>query len=132
MPSPVSGKVIPTISPQAAKAALAADDGKPGSVAKQEAKAAEKSQAEAKKKEPEKKEEPKKTWYGFKVLDAAGKPVKNEKCKVTLPDGSEKTLKTDGSGMVKVEDVDPGKPVSIRLADRFDYEWAFDRVDDAP
>lgn len=132
MPSPVSGKVIPPASPQTAKTALAADDGTPGSVAKQAAAAAAKSQTEAKEKQSEKQAEPKKTWYGFKILDAAGKPVKNEKCKLTLPDGSEKTMKTDGSGMIKVEDVDPGKPVIIRLASRYDYEWAFDRVDDAP
>lgn len=128
MPKPESGKVIPPIDPQAAQAALAADDGTPGGAAQQAAGAVAKSQAEAQDKQPA---EQKKTWFGFKILDAAGKPVKNERCKLTMPDGTEKTMKTDGAGVIKVEDVDPGKPVSVRLVDRYDYEWGFNRVDDA-
>lgn len=77
-------------------------------------------------------EEEQKTWVEFEVIDAAGNPCKNEKVIITMPDESTKEDKTDGQGVVKVEDIDRGDggKVAIQLKDRYDYEWAFKEVKD--
>jgi hypothetical protein len=74
--------------------------------------------------------EKKKTWVEFQLLDAADKPLKGEKCKLTLPDGKEKEASTNDQGIVRVNDIDPG-PVTIRLPNRYDDEWNFLRTEDS-
>jgi hypothetical protein len=103
-----------------------ADDGKPGSVEEQ----AQKAQANAGQQEEEQ-VVPEKTWYGFKVLDASGNPVKNEKIKVKLPDGKEKTVRTDGSGIAKVDDAERGG-VWASFPDRYEHEWTVVSLEDKP
>ncbi len=75
--------------------------------------------------------EPAKTWFAFQVIDAAGKPVGGEKCKLKVKeDVTEPT--TGGDGVVRVDEIDAPAAASIRLKDRYDYEWDFLEVADEP
>jgi len=79
----------------------------------------------------QKKEQEEKTWVEFKILDAAGNPVKDpEKCKLTLSDKKEKTVSTK-KGVIREENIDKGSTVTIQLKERYDYEWEFVRVEDS-
>ncbi|MGC9323805.1 MAG: hypothetical protein ACP5G0_03550 [Desulfomonilia bacterium] len=122
MPGPQSGKEVQAAEPQAVQAAAEADDGSPGGAAQQGADAQEAQQQQ------EEQQEEQKTWAEFQLLDAVGAPVKKEKCKITLPDGKEMTLKTNGEGVVRMDDIPPGS-VTIQLSDRYDYEWVFEHVE---
>jgi len=64
-----------------------------------------------------------KVWYEFQVLDAAGQPVRNEKCKLYLSDGTTRDKRTDGNGRVRLENLAPGISVSLQLTERADAEW---------
>jgi len=127
MPGPKSGKEVSAEDALEAKPAVEADDGMPGAKPDQgeDGKEADKEKKEEKKKE---KEEEIKTWAEFQLLDSSGAPVKSEKCTLTLPDGSEKTMKTNAEGVVRIENIQKGK-VIIQLSDRYDYEWVFERVE---
>ncbi|HHO76973.1 MAG TPA: hypothetical protein ENN05_11200 [Deltaproteobacteria bacterium] len=127
MPGPKSGKEVSAEDALEAKPALEADDGVPGAKPDQGKDGKEDKKDKDKDKDKKKKEE-KKTWAEFQLLDNAGAPVKSEKCKLTLPDGSEKTIKTSGEGVVRVENIPEGK-VIIQFPDRYDYEWVFERVE---
>ena len=127
MPNPENGSENPIVSPENPLEAADANPGKDKEIK------AKKTEAEDKKKESEKekekKKEPEKTWVEFQLLDADGKAVKGEKCKVTLPDGTVKdNLTTDNKGKVKIEKITAGT-ATIQLVDRYDYEWVFDRVE---
>ncbi len=80
--------------------------------------------------EEEEEQEPEKTFVEFQLLDAEGNPVEGENVKVTLPDGSERDLTTDGDGVVRVDEIDPGQ-ARAQLPDRYDDEWDFKEVTDA-
>ena len=131
MPGPKSGKEVSAEDALKAKPAVEADDGMPGAKPDQgkdgKEKDKEKEENKEEGKEKEKKEE-KKTWAEFQLLDSSGAPVKSEKCTLTLPDGSEKTMKTNAEGVVRIENIQKGK-VIIQLSDRYDYEWVFERVE---
>jgi hypothetical protein len=47
-------------------------------------------------------------WIEIELLDDEGKPVPDEAYVVELPDGSQKTGRTDGSGKARIDGVDPG------------------------
>ena len=47
-------------------------------------------------------------WIEIELLDDAGKPIANERYFVELPDGSQKSGRTDGQGRARVDGVDPG------------------------
>lgn len=47
-------------------------------------------------------------WIEIELLDDEGKPVANERWFVELPDGSQKSGRTDGQGRARVDGVDPG------------------------
>lgn len=47
-------------------------------------------------------------WIEIELLDDDGKPVANERWFVELPDGSQKSGRTDGQGRARVDGVDPG------------------------
>lgn len=70
----------------------------------------------------EKKEEPK-TWYEVQVIDAAHKPVRNEPITINLKDGKSLEKKTDGQGVVRLENVAEGDVISYELPERKDEEW---------
>lgn len=127
MPGPKSGKEVSAEEALEAKPAVEADDGMPGAKPDQGEDGKEEDKKKEEQKDKEKKEE-KKTWAEFQLLDSSGAPVKSEKCKLTLPDGSEKTMKTNGEGVVRVDNIPEGK-VIIQLSDRYDYEWVFERVE---
>ena len=133
MPSPKSGTEVPPECPEDPHAADKADPGEMAEIKAEEKKKGEgkygetkdKDKEKKKKEEEEKKKEEKKTWVQFKLIDADGQPVKGEKCKLILPDKSEKKVKTKSDGTVREEDLDPGGTVSIMLVDREDAEWKF-------
>ena len=75
--------------------------------------------------------EPEKTWVAFQVIDAAGKHVVGEKCKVKVGDDvTEKN--TADEGVVRLDDIDSGTDVEIRLKERYDYEWSVLEVANDP
>lgn len=131
MPGPQNGQEVQAADPQEALAAAEADNGIAGGAAQGEAAAGQDQQPQeqpAQQQEEEEAQEEPKTWAEFQLLDAIGAPVKKEKCKITLPDGQIKNLKTNGEGVVRVDDIAPGT-VSIQLTDRYDYEWVFEHVE---
>ena len=68
-------------------------------------------------------EETKKPDLEIQLLDADDKPVKNEKLKLILKDGSKKDATTDDNGVVTEKEVEGA--VGVHLVDRYDYEWNF-------
>jgi hypothetical protein len=51
-----------------------------------------------------------KTWIEFKVIeDGTGKPVGGVRLRVTTPDGIENFFTADSAGLIRIEDLDPGK-----------------------
>ena len=48
------------------------------------------------------------TWIEFQLEDTAGRPVPNERYRVTLPDGSVREGLTDARGLICFTGVDPG------------------------
>lgn len=79
--------------------------------------------------EPEKLEK-RKTFVEFQLLDSARDkaPVPNERVRVRLPDGSVHESATDGEGIVRFENIDPGN-AEVQFPDRADAEWTFLRVE---
>ena len=71
-----------------------------------------------------------KTWVAFRVLDASENPVKNEKCLIKSPDGSEQEKKTDGDGYVVLEEIEEGT-YQMKLPDRENAEWKFLRTEES-
>ena len=137
MPSPKTGTEVTPEAPEEPHAADKADPGEMAKIKSDEAKtgkgkygSTEVDDADDSGSDEGKDEEPKKTWFEFQVLDAAGKAVKGEPCKITLPDKTEKTLKTKSNGTVRIDDVEPGT-VSIQLTDREDIEWKCLRVEES-
>lgn len=62
-------------------------------------------------------------WIEIELLDDEGKPVAGERWFVELPDGSQKSGRTDGQGRARVDGVDPGTAkVSFPDLDRKSYE----------
>jgi len=55
-----------------------------------------------------------KDWVEVRFSDAAGKPITDRTLRVRLPDGSERSAKTDAQGSVRLEDVPPGK-IQVRF-----------------
>jgi uncharacterized protein (DUF2345 family) len=42
-------------------------------------------------------------WIEVELLDEAGAPVQNERCRIVLPDGSERLERTDRNGLMRVD-----------------------------
>jgi hypothetical protein len=118
-------------SPKKAKEASIADPGKMAEIkAKEKKKEAAKPGSEKVGKEGEKE----KFWVEFKLLDAGGNAVKDaEKCNLTLSDEKGKKEKTGSmnKGVIREENIEQGKTVTIQLVNRYDCEWEFVRVEDA-
>lgn len=51
---------------------------------------------------------PQKTWIKIELVDMRGKPVPDEKYRITLPDGTVQEGTLDGKGQAAVYDIDPG------------------------
>jgi hypothetical protein len=69
-----------------------------------------------------------KTWFEFQVLDATGKPLKDQVLDITIKVGEEEPTKqagkkTDSNGCVKIEDVPKSAKVTAVMAEREDHEW---------
>ena len=80
--------------------------------------------------EPEDLEPPVRTIsLEFQVVDAEENPVPNEAYILHKPDGTTEPGTTDGEGVVRLVDVEPGD-YKIQLPDRYDMEWKFLRVED--
>jgi hypothetical protein len=51
----------------------------------------------------------KKTWIEFKLVDdQTGKPYSGVRLRITTPDGIENFYTTNSSGLVRIEEIDPG------------------------
>jgi hypothetical protein len=62
-------------------------------------------------------------WIEIELLDDGGKPISGERYFVELPDGSQKSGRTDGQGRARVDGVDPGTAkVSFPDLDKKLYE----------
>ena len=62
-------------------------------------------------------------WIEIELLDDEGKPIANERYFVELPDGSQKSGRTDSQGRARAEGVDPGTAkVSFPDLDKKMYE----------
>jgi type VI secretion system secreted protein VgrG len=73
--------------------------------------------------EPEEKKE--KAWIEVQVLDAAGAAVRNEPVVIHFESGASKNGKTNSSGLVRLEGLDPDDPVSrIELSERKTHQAA--------
>lgn len=110
-----SGTAIGSLQPLKPEETFAADEAKPGEVAKVKAK-----QIEAKKgkygstkapafKPGDPDDEDKKGWIEVELVDNDGEPVAGEKYEVTLPDGSVSKGALDGSGKTRIEGFEPGQ-----------------------
>jgi hypothetical protein len=51
---------------------------------------------------------PPKTWIEVVLVDAAGRPVAGERCRLLLPDGSVRVEVLDASGRLRLDGIDPG------------------------
>jgi hypothetical protein len=67
-------------------------------------------------------EEPEKTWIEIELIDKYGKPVGNERYKLTLPDGSVKWGRLDSDGKARVERLQPGS-CQVTFPDRDQEVW---------
>jgi hypothetical protein len=123
MPGPQSPDSISADKPDKAEKAKDADEAKAGQKGQ-------KGGGGGGGKKDDTKKEDEKTWVEFQLLDADGKAVKGEKVTLTLADGSTKDDQTNGEGVVRLKDIKKGDgaKVTIQLADRYDYEWAFKEV----
>ena len=120
--------------PKSPKKAKEADLADPGKMAEIKAKEKEKEAAKPGSTKVGKGGEKEKFWVEFKILDAGGNAVKDpEKCKLTLSGGKEKKEKTvsTSKGVIREENIDPGRTVTIQLVNRYDCEWKFVRVEEA-
>lgn len=78
---------------------------------------------EAAKKERGPREPEEKHWIEIELLDDDRKPVANERYFVELPDGTQRSGRTDGQGRARVDGVDPGSAkVSFPDLDKKMYE----------
>ncbi len=59
--------------------------------------------------EPAPAEEEPKAWIEIELQDADGKPVEGETCKVTITNGKVIERATDKYGVVRIDNIDPGK-----------------------
>ena len=50
-----------------------------------------------------------KSWVEIELVDEAGQPLRGERYRVTLPDGTVKKGALDSHGKARVEDIPPGK-----------------------
>jgi type VI secretion system secreted protein VgrG len=66
--------------------------------------------------------EPEKTWIEIELIDPNGKPVPNERYKLTLPDGSVKWGSLDDNGKARVERLQPGN-CQVTFPDRDQEVW---------
>ena len=68
------------------------------------------------------------TSIEFQLLDVNEKAVANEQYILHKPDGSTVPGKTDGEGLARLADVEPGT-YKIQLPERYDAEWKVIRVE---
>jgi hypothetical protein len=66
--------------------------------------------------------EPEKTWIEIELIDKYGKPVPNERFKLTLPDGTVKWGRLDNIGKARVERLQPGT-CQVTFPDRDEEVW---------
>jgi hypothetical protein len=65
---------------------------------------------------------PSRTWIEVVLVDAAGRPVPGERCRLQLPDGSVRTATLDGDGRLRVDGIDPGT-CEVSFPDRDGADW---------
>ncbi len=67
--------------------------------------------------------QPAKTWFEFQVLNAEGKPMKDEPVRVTLKNGQRMERRSDQNGVVRIENVDASEVAHAELTRRKQDEW---------
>ena len=61
-------------------------------------------------------------WIEIELVDDDGKPIANEPYLIELPDGTQRTGRKDGSGLARVDGIDPGTAkVSFPNLDKTTY-----------
>jgi hypothetical protein len=63
-----------------------------------------------------------KTWVGIELVDDTGKPVPNQRYRVTVPGGAVHEGTLDDKGSAKITDLDPGN-CDISFLDIHEREW---------
>jgi hypothetical protein len=66
--------------------------------------------------------EPETTWIEIELIDENGRPVPNERFKLTLPDGSVKWGRLDNIGKSRIERLQPGT-CQVTFPDRDEEVW---------
>jgi hypothetical protein len=56
----------------------------------------------------ERHQDPKKKWIKFEIHDEKGKKMQNVTIQVTLPDNTIAEMTSDKSGMIEINNIDPG------------------------
>ncbi|MCA9699684.1 MAG: carboxypeptidase regulatory-like domain-containing protein [Myxococcales bacterium] len=72
--------------------------------------------------EAEPQSEAKLDWIEILIEDEAGEPVRNVRCLVTLPDGSERHARTDSNGLIRYDGIPSGN-CSISVLDVDGSAW---------
>ena len=62
------------------------------------------------------------TWIEIELLDPDGKPVSDERFKITMPDGSIQYGRLDSNGKAKIERLQPGS-CQVTFPDRDQEVW---------
>jgi hypothetical protein len=64
-----------------------------------------------------------KTWVSIRLIDAASKPVRGHRFRITLPDGNVRDGMTNDQGMAYFADIDPGE-CKFELPGTDGADWA--------
>jgi hypothetical protein len=63
------------------------------------------------------------TFVEVELVDQTGRPIANERYRVTLPDGTKRTGRLDKNGIARIEDIRPAGACDIEFPDIHEGEW---------